>query len=273
MFESKGGNIMDKKTTIISVAIQKGGVGKTTSTVNLGAALFYLNKKVLVIDLDPQMSLSTWLGTEDKVDNTICDLLVNAMMQREINVADSIRKAQEGFDYIPAYLELAIIEPQFSNALRREYILSKVLRDPVIQTYDYVLIDCLPSLGTLLVNALTASDYVLIPVQPQKLSIEALRMFSSSFQTIKENLNEKLKVIGILPTMVDNTLLSSAGLKNLRANYGNIVFDKVITKRIEASETTLLGKSSVSKASSKIGQQYLEIAKEIIERVGGNKHE
>lgn len=264
---------MRQKTKIISVAIQKGGVGKTTSTVNLGAALFSLGKKVLIIDLDPQMSLSTWLGIDDKVDNTICDLLVNSMMQRDIDIRSSIRTAKEGFDFIPSYLELAIIEPQFANAMRREYILSKILKDDIIKSYDYVLIDCLPSLSTLLVNALTASEYVLIPVLPQKLSIEALRMFSTSFNTIKENLNDNLKVIGILPTMVDHTILSTAALKSLRTNYGDIVFNTSIMKRVEASESTLLGISSVAKKNSKIGQQYLEVAKEIIERLGDSKND
>lgn len=259
------------KTKIISVANQKGGVGKTTTAINLSAALFSIGKKVLVIDLDPQISLSLWLGVNGQIAGNIAEVLTKQALKQEYDITKSIHHSNEGFDFIPAYITLATLEPMFSTVTLKEFVLKKVLSQELIKQYDYVVIDCLPSLSVLMVNALTASDYVIVPVQTQMLGLESLALFSDTFANVKEDLNENLKILGILPTLVDNTKMSQSAIESLKADYDKFLFETCISKRVEASEASAYGISSIRSKNSLIGKQYLRLAKEVIERVEGGK--
>lgn len=252
---------------IIAICNQKGGVGKTTTTFNLGAALsLNYGKKVLLIDLDPQANLSEYLGfeTDDKPTMT---QLVAEVSQRAVISADKVKNAiryndKNNLHYIPADINLANAETIMTTALARETILKRILSQEVTSRFDYVLIDCLPSLGILLINAMTAANEMIIPVQTQKFSMDGLQALNSLYEQIRSTINTTLKLTGVLPTMADNTTVSKNALKTLSEQYDK-VFSTVIHKSVEAAKSSESG-NALCKTKNKLGQEYIALADELI---------
>lgn len=196
---------MSKKATIIAVVNQKGGTGKTTTTENLGVGLALEGKKVLLVDTDPQASLTVSLGNPcpDDLSPTLSDLMGKIMMENPITPDEGILHHPEGVDLVPSNIELSGMEVALVNAMSRETILRQYL-DTVKQNYDYILLDCMPSLGMLTVNALAAADNVLIPVQAAYLPAKGLEQLLGTINKVKRQINPKLRIEGILLTMVDS---------------------------------------------------------------------
>lgn len=260
------------QTKIISIANQKGGVGKTTTTLNLAKALKEKGKRVLLVDLDPQSNLSEYLGYEHNSSNTtISTLMSNAVNGNVKDVACAINCNKEGLDYIASDIQLSSAEIFLINAMSRETVLKRILNQKELQCYDYIVIDCLPSLGILMVNALAASDYVIVPVQAQKFALDGITLFQNVFNMVKTNLNPSLELMGVLVTMFDKTNMAKAVREELEETFGNKLFDTVISKSVEATNSTYLQKSLVSQKSSKLGKQYVELSNEFIERGANNE--
>lgn len=222
---------------IIAIANQKGGVGKTTTVVNIAAGLAELGKKVLCIDLDPQATLapqgnlSDYLGYDFTGKRTIVDVL-----KETAKLSECILTAKnEPIDYVPADISLATADMFLAQTMCREQILDKAISgDSILEDYDYLLIDCLPSLGILVMNVLAAADEVIIPVQVQKFALNGIVQFEDIFNLIREKINHDLKICGILETMTDNTQMAQAVDIALKERYGGLVYETTISKRIEA---------------------------------------
>ena len=244
---------------IIAIANQKGGVGKTTTVVNIAAGLAELGKKVLCIDLDPQGNLSDYLGYDFTGKRTIVDVL-----KETAKLSECIQTAKnEPIDYVPADISLATADMFLAQTMCREQILDKAISsDSISEDYDYLLIDCLPSLGILVMNALAAADEVMIPVQVQKFALNGIVQFEDIFSLIKE------KICGILETMTDNTQMAQAVDIALKERYGSLVYETTISKRIEAANSTAEQRSLISKKNSVIGGQYRKLVSEILEKEG-----
>jgi chromosome partitioning protein len=255
---------------IISICNQKGGVGKTTTTMNLAAALVQNGLKVLCIDLDSQGNLSGYLGYETGVKQTITDLLQAAANGKPFDPVPAIRKNDEGIYYIPSDIRLSSMEILLSQIMFREQILSRVLAAPALQQFDYILIDCLPSLGILLTNALIASNGIIIPVQAQQFAREGLDDLLNVYGMVKQQGNPNLKIEGVLLTMTDNTVASRLIETELRKRFGDLVFEVSISRLVEAVESTIERRSLVSDITSRLGGQYADVAEELIERMGEN---
>ena len=260
---------ISEKCKIIAIANQKGGVGKTTTCANLGVGLAQEGKRVLLIDSDPQGSLSISLGfTEpDKLPYTLSTAMMQAIEDQPITVAKGVLNHEEKVDLLPANIELAGLEVSLINTMSREKILKQCL-EPLKRDYDYILIDCMPSLGMLTINALAAADSVLVPAQPQFLSAKGLEQLLQTVNKVRRQINRNLRIDGILLTMADSrTNYSKEVSALLRSTYGSKikVFDTEIPRSIRAAEISAEGKSIYAHdPNGKVAEAYRSLTGEVL---------
>src|SRR4051812_41868728 len=250
---------------VISMCNQKGGVGKTTTTINLGAALAEYGRKVLLVDFDPQGSLSVGLGLNPhEMDLTVYNLL----MDREVRIEDVVvPSGVAGMDLLPSNIDLSAAEVQLVHEVAREQTLQRVI-GPAIATYDVILIDCQPSLGLLTVNALTASDGVIVPLECEYFALRGVALLKTTIDKVRERLNPKLEIDGVLGTMYDGrTLHSREVMERLVQAWGDKVFHTVIRRTVKFSDSTVAGEPITAYASSSAGaDSYRQLAKEVLAR-------
>ena len=256
-------------STIISVSNQKGGVGKTTTTANLGIGLANNGKKVLLVDCDPQASLTVSLGYSqpDELKVTLADLLKKVLLDEPFQPKDGILPHAEGVDLLPANIALSGMEVSLVNAMSRETILKQYL-EPVRKSYDYILIDCMPSLGMLTINALAAADSVLIPVQAQYLPAKGMEQLLQTIGKVRRQINPALQIDGILLEMVDNRTNYARDMAALlKETYGGKlrIFDAEIPHSIRAAEISAEGKSIYAHdPNGKVAEAYRSLTKEVL---------
>lgn len=264
----KGVFIMPK-CKVIAVTNQKGGVGKTTTTENVAIGLARNGCNVLIVDFDPQGDLTSCLGwkNNDSLEHSVSSMLDDYINDNDINYESLILHHEERVDLIPANIELADFEMRLVSVINREQTLSNCI-EPLRNQYDYIFIDCPPSLGMLTVNALSAADEVLIPVQTQYLPAKGMTKLLQTVGKVQRKINSNLKITGIVMTLADlNTNLTKSTIETIRESFGkNIrVFDTIIPKATKASEASISGKSIYAYAKdSKVALAYANLTKELI---------
>ena len=254
-----------KKAVIIAMCNQKGGVGKTTTTINLGAALAETGRRVLLVDFDPQGSLSVGLGVNP---HTLDLSIYNLLLSRDTDVHDVILESPvENMDLLPANIDLSAAEVQLVSEVAREHTLRRVLKD-VRGEYDDILIDCAPSLGLLTVNALTASDQVIMPLECEFFALRGIALLTDTIGKVTDRLNPDLEILGILGTMYDSrTIHSREVLERVVEAFGEQVFHTVIKRTIKFPETTVAGEPITTYAPSSPGAiAYRTLVKEVLAR-------
>lgn len=255
--------------SIIGIVNQKGGTGKTTTCVNLGIDLVHEGKRVLIADCDPQGSLTISLGypQPDSLPVTLADLMGNVLSAIPIHPGDGVLHHEEGVDILPANIALAGMKVSLVNAMSRETTLKQVLAN-YSKDYDHILLDCSPSLGMLTINALTAADRIVIPVQAQYLSAKGVEQLLGTVARVKRNINHKLKIDGVLLTMVDSRTNNSKEIASLlRSTYGPKikVFDTEIPRSVRAAEISAEGKSIFEHdPGGKVAAAYHALTKEVL---------
>lgn len=249
---------------IIAIANQKGGVGKTTTTVNLAASLGVLEKKVLLIDADPQANATSGLGIDvENVESGTYQLL-----EHTLSAKDAIQKSDSpNVDIIPAHIDLVAIEIELVDKDNREYMLKTAI-DELKNVYDYILIDCAPSLGLLTLNALTAADSVIIPIQCEYFALEGLGKLLNTIKSVQKIHNPDLDIEGLLLTMYDARLrLSNQVVEEVQKHFSDMVFETIIQRNVRLSEAPSFGETIINyDATSKGAANYLNLAHEIIKK-------
>ena len=252
------------QTKVIAIINQKGGVGKSTTAINLSAALGEMGKQVLLIDLDPQGNSSSGLGVEkNRVSRCIYDALLNDIPLTDIIIPD----VSKGLDVVPATINLAGAEVELVSEMARENRLKDAI-GPMRGRYDYVFIDCPPSLGLLTINALVAADKLLIPIQCEFYALEGVTKLLDSMKRVKTRLNPTLDIYGVLMTMYDGrTTLSRQVVEEVRSYFGRLVFETLIPRTVKLSEAPSFGQPiTLYDPSGKGAQSYMSLAKEVIAR-------
>ncbi|MDO6598131.1 AAA family ATPase [Oceanihabitans sp. 2_MG-2023] len=247
---------------IIAIANQKGGVGKTTTSINLAASLGVLEKKVLLIDADPQANATSGLG----IDVETVEIGTYQLLEHTNSAKQAIVKTETpNLDIIPAHIDLVAIEIELVDKESREYMLKKALQE-IKEDYDYILIDCAPSLGLLTLNALTASDAVIIPIQCEYFALEGLGKLLNTIKSVQKIHNPDLDIEGLLLTMYDSRLrLSNQVVEEVQKHFNDMVFKTIIQRNVRLSEAPSYGESIINyDASSKGASNYLSLAKEVI---------
>ena len=253
---------------IIAMCNQKGGVGKTTTTINLGAALAEYGRKVLLVDFDPQGSLSVGLGVNPyDIDKSVYDLIMN----RDVTLDDVVLKSNvPGLDIVPSNIDLSAAEVQLVTEVAREQVLTRALA-PAVADYDFIIIDCQPSLGLLTVNALTAANGVIVPMEAEFFALRGVAMLVETIQKVQDRLNPGLEIDGLVATMFDSrTVHSREVLARLVEAFDEKVFHTAIARTVRFPETTVAGEPITTFATSSGGAySYRQLAKEVLARCPG----
>jgi len=255
---------MTSSLRIIAIANQKGGVGKTTTSINLAASLGVLEKKVLLIDADPQANATSGIG----IDVESVDIGTYQVLEHSNTAKEAITSTETpNLDIIPSHIDLVAIEIELVDKDEREYMLKKALTD-IKDDYDYIIIDCAPSLGLLTLNALTAADAVIIPIQCEYFALEGLGKLLNTIKSVQKIHNPELDIEGLLLTMYDSRLrLSNQVVEEVQKHFNDMVFQTIIQRNVRLSEAPSYGESIINyDASSKGANNYLSLAKEVINK-------